>query len=97
MAKHVFSLPVHNALSERQFIVATLYLDPNMSGETNEAIQLFLQNVVHERMTEKPVTVLLHTQGKTISLKWHHTQTPLHLTCLKWLKIILPTRKRELL
>ena len=35
-AKHVFSLPVHNTLAERQFNIADLYLDPNMSEETNQ-------------------------------------------------------------
>ena len=49
MEKHVFSLPVHNALAERQFNIAELYLDPNMSEEANQAIQLFVQNVVHEK------------------------------------------------
>ena len=53
MAKHVFSLPVHNALAERQFNIAELYLDPNMSEETNQAIQLFVQNVVHEKYDKK--------------------------------------------
>ena len=84
-------------LSKWQFNIAELFLDPNMSEETSQAIQLFVQHVVHEKNDKKPVTVLLHTRGKTISLKWHHTWTPLRLTCLKWLKIILLTRKGELL
>ena len=49
-AKHVFSLPVHNALAERQFNITDLYLDPNMSEETNQATQLFVQNIIHERV-----------------------------------------------
>ena len=53
MAKHVFSLPVHNALAERQFNITELYLDPNMSEETIQAIQLFVQNVVHEKTDKK--------------------------------------------
>ena len=36
MEKHVFSLPVHNALAERQFNIAQLFLDPNMPEETNQ-------------------------------------------------------------
>ena len=49
-AKHVFSLLVHNALAaERQSNIANLYLDPNMSEETNQATQLFEQNI-HERV-----------------------------------------------
>ena len=46
----MFSLPVHNALAERQFNIADLYLDPNMSEETNQATQLFVQNIIHERV-----------------------------------------------
>ena len=42
--------PVHNALAERQFNIADLYLDPNMSEETNQATQLFVQNIIHERV-----------------------------------------------
>ena len=49
-AKHVCSLPVHNALAERQFNITDLYLDPNMSEETNQATQLFVQNIIHERV-----------------------------------------------
>ena len=41
-AKHVFSLPVHNALAERQCNIADPYLDPNLSEETNQATQLFV-------------------------------------------------------
>ena len=41
-ARHIFALPVHNALAERQFNIATLYLDPNMSKESIKATQLFV-------------------------------------------------------
>ena len=44
-AKHV-----HNALAERQFNIADLYLDPNMSEETNQATQMFVQNIIHQRV-----------------------------------------------
>ena len=53
MAKHIFLLPVHNALAERQFNLAELYLDPNMSEESNQSIQLFVQNVIHEKKNRK--------------------------------------------
>ena len=53
MARHIFSLPVHNALAERQFNLAELYLDPNMSEESNQSIQLFVQNVIHEEKDRK--------------------------------------------
>ena len=53
MAKHIFSLPVHNALDEHQFNLAELYLVPSMSEESNQSIQLFVQNVIQEKRTEK--------------------------------------------
>ena len=49
MAKYIISLPVHNALTEGQFNLAERYLDPNMLEESNQSIQLFVQNVIHER------------------------------------------------
>ena len=55
-AIHVFSLPVHNALAERQFNIASLYLDPNMSEESNQVTQLFVQNVIHRKTNKKSLT-----------------------------------------
>ena len=51
-AKHIFSLPVHNALAERQFNIASLYLDPNMSEESVQSTQLFVQNI-HQKGVKK--------------------------------------------
>ena len=39
-AKHIFFLSVHNALAERQFNIASSYLDPNMSEESVHSTQL---------------------------------------------------------
>ena len=44
--KPIYSLPVHNALAERQFNIPSLYLDPNMSEESIQATQLFVQNII---------------------------------------------------
>ena len=51
-AKHIFSLPVDNALAERQVNIVSLYLDPNMSKESNQASQLFVRNVVYEKVSK---------------------------------------------
>ena len=59
-AKHIYSLPVHNALAERQFNIASLYLDPNMSEESIQATQLFVQNIIHKKGAKK-----LRTTPKT--------------------------------
>ena len=58
-AKHRFSLPVHNALAERQFNIANLYLDPNMSEEPVQSTQLFVKNI-HQKGVKK-----LRTTRKT--------------------------------
>ena len=52
-AKHIFYLPVHNALAERQFTIASLYLDPNMSEESGQSTQLFVQNIIHQKGVKK--------------------------------------------
>ena len=52
-ARHIFSLPVHNALAERQFNIASLYLDPNMSEESGQSTQLFVQNIIHQKGVKK--------------------------------------------
>ena len=52
-AKHIYSLPVHNALAERQFNIASLYLDPNMSEESIQATQLFVQNTIQKKGAKK--------------------------------------------
>ena len=72
MEKHVFPLPVHNALAERR-LNAELYLDPNMSEETNQAIQFFVQNVVHEKNDKKATNCTTAHSRQDYSLKWHHT------------------------
>ena len=51
-AKHIFSLPVNNALAERQVNIVSLYLDPNMSKESNQASQLFVRNAVYEKVSK---------------------------------------------
>ena len=48
-ARHIFALPVHSALAERQFNIATLYLDPNVSEESIQATQLFVQNMINQK------------------------------------------------
>ena len=59
-SKHIFSLSVHNALSERQFNIASLYVDPNMSEESVQSTQLFVQNIIHQKGVKK-----LRTTRKT--------------------------------
>ena len=59
-AKHIYSLPVHNALAERQFSITSSYLDPNMSEESIQATQLFVQNIIHKKGAKK-----LRTTTKT--------------------------------
>ena len=56
--KHIFSLPVHNALAERQFNIASMYLDPNMSEETIQATQLFVQNTIQKKGVNKLRTTI---------------------------------------
>ena len=56
-AKHIYSLPVHNTLAERQFNITSLYLDPNMSEESIQATQLFVQNTIHKKGAKKLRTI----------------------------------------
>eukprot|EP00117_Sycon_ciliatum_P043689 scpid18065/ scgid31604/ len=44
---HIFGLPVHNVLAERQFNLANIYLSANESEISRQATQLFAQNILH--------------------------------------------------
>ena len=75
----MFSLPVHNVLAERQFNIAELDLDPNMSEQTNQAIQLFVQNVVHEKNDKKASNrTTAHSRQDCVTKMalYSHTITP---------------------
>ena len=55
----IFSLPVHNALAERQFNIA------NMSEETIQATKLFVQNTIHKKGVNKScITIKTRTEYK---------------------------------
>ena len=75
-AKHIFSLPVHNALAERQFNIASMYLDPNMSEETIQATQLFVQNIIHKKGVNKlRRTIKTRTEYKKRIIDYSKTVT----------------------
>eukprot|EP00117_Sycon_ciliatum_P031939 scpid98296/ scgid24885/ len=44
---HIFALPVHNVLAERQFNLAAIYLSPNESEASKQSSHLFVQNILH--------------------------------------------------
>ena len=46
-AKYLFVLPVNNVIAERQFNIASLVLQPNMSELSKQATQCFVENVIH--------------------------------------------------
>ena len=45
--RHVFAMPVHNVLAERQFNLASIYLSPNDSEASKQSSHLFVQNILH--------------------------------------------------
>ena len=47
-AVHLFAVPVNNVVAERQFNIASIYLDPNQSELSKQATHLFVENVLHE-------------------------------------------------
>eukprot|EP00117_Sycon_ciliatum_P008661 scpid71423/ scgid1655/ len=56
-AKHIFCLPVSNAIAERQFNIGSIYLSHNESEESKQASHLFVENVLHsDRDGEDRVT-----------------------------------------
>ena len=78
-ARHIFALPVHNALAERQFNIATFYLDPNTSEESIQAIQLFVQNIVHQtsgKSNKLRMTALSRVECRQKMAEYSGTVTP---------------------
>eukprot|EP00117_Sycon_ciliatum_P026483 scpid88873/ scgid1655/ len=67
-AKHIFCLPVSNAIAERQFNIGSIYLSHNESEESKQASHLFVENVLHsDRDGEDRVTS--HHKEQTAQMK----------------------------
>ena len=55
-AKHIFSLPVNNVLSERLFNLSQLYLNDSMSELSKQATITFVENILHHGKTKTRTT-----------------------------------------
>ena len=51
--KHVFSIPVNNAIAERQFNIASLYLSASESESSKQSSHLFVENILHAGDTKR--------------------------------------------
>ena len=55
-AKHIFSIPVNNVITERQFNLSQLYLQSNMSELSKQAPITFVENILHSGKTNNRTT-----------------------------------------
>ena len=55
-AKHIFSIPVNNVITERQFNLSQLYLQSSLPELSKHASITFVENIFHSRKTNNCTT-----------------------------------------